>query len=187
MITRRTLIGLAAAATLALSGCGGDDEASAPESDALSTQVSAEPAADAPADTSATNDAAGGAETSTTGDGSSDGCDEVLTVEEVEAAMGSAPQIDGSGEVCQFTFDSGTTGTFQVLSGPAADEAFTSQMQSGLSDEGELLDDGQGFVLADTVVVKGASGQVFNFSVPIGDELADQASMQSIADLLVTR
>lgn len=201
MINRATMLPIAIAAALALTACGGDDESSAPV-DPPPTEVTPDTTAEAPAETIAAEPAADEAETepgdaASGDDDAASGCDQVLTSDEIESILGTAPEISGSGEQCRHIYASDAVGTFQAYSGSKADEAINTLLAGFQDDEtknanGVLLDDGRGYVLDGTfnrsVVVRGDSGQVFVFTAPDGVDVADiQLAMQGIADLLLTR
>lgn len=198
VINRTNILPIAIVAALALTACGGDDDGSSapstdpPSADPPSADVAPDTASEAPAETAAVDPAESG-DTADDSAGTEDGCDQVLSPAEIESILGVAPEIKGSGEVCQLIYASDAVGTFQAFSGSKGDEAIDTLLSDFQTDEyksanGVPLDDGRGYVLDSTAVVRGDSGRVFVFGAPDSLDLADtEAAMQGIADLLLTR
>ncbi|NOX28714.1 MAG: hypothetical protein GXP35_01470 [Actinobacteria bacterium] len=194
MMNRTTALPLVLAASLALAACGGASEDSTSPTDPPPAEDSPDPTVDTLAATPAVTPL----ETTTDegaddADGQGDGCDAVLTPDEIDSVFGTTVEINGGRKFCTIIFASDAVGSINVFDGSEADEAIEVNLANFADDDrasfgGVLLEDGRGFVDGDSVVVRGDSGRVFTFDVPDSVSVPDvQAAMQEIADLLLTR
>lgn len=196
MIHRITVLPITFAAALALAACGGGGESSSPAPETPSTEVSPDTTGEASGETVTEDSTGAEADDTAIGDGEGEsGCDQVLTAAEIESILGTAPEVKGTGGVCQHIYADDAIGSLSAFSGSKADEAMDVLLTKFAEDEtksGALLDDGRGYVLDGSfersVVVRGDSGRAFVFVAPDGLDVADiEAALQSIADLLLTR
>lgn len=187
------MLPVAVVAAFAITACGGGSDSSASSADASPTETSADATVDTSSETSAAEEADNTGDEADDGDVGGDGCDQVLTSDEVQSVLGTSVEFTGSGQVCTVVFANDSTGTLQAFSDSKADDALDTLLAGFLADEaasasGVLLDDGRGYVLENSAIVRGDSGRVFRFDAPDNLDIADiQGAMQSIADLLLTR
>lgn len=190
MISHPTALSIMIAAALALAACGGSsDDASTQVDASIDTSVSdttpdspaTSVAAEVPAETTAIESADDGGE----------GCDQALSAAEIDAIFGTSVEISGSGQVCSLHFADDSIGSFQAITGSKGDAAFDellAKYETEASTNGIVLDDNRGYILRETAIVRGASGQVFSFVAPDNVDVANMGvAMQAIADLLLTR
>lgn len=192
MISRATLFPVTLVAAVTLTACGGESGDSSPTTEPPSSDVAAEVTIAAPAPTAA---APSESETTAAADNAAagDGCNQVMTPDEIGSILGTTPEISGSSEQCLFKFRSDAIGSFSAYSGSKADEALDTLMAGYQDDDykkdrGVLLDDGRGYFYDENVVVRGDSGRVFVLAAPTDLGAPDyQVAMQALADLLLTR
>lgn len=183
------MLPLALAATFVLAGCGGSSDGGATPSAAPSDAGATDTTVAVTTTTVATTEETIAA----SADVGSDGCDRVLTSDEVESILGSPVEFTGSSETCMVIFADDSIGNLQAFSGSKADEAIEVLLGKFQADEaasasGVLLDDGRGFVLDGSAIVRGDSGRVFRFDTPDNVDVPDmQLAMEAIAALLLTR
>lgn len=198
---------LATAASLALTACSGGSDAASEATDA--SQANGDESAAATSETNVIDSAgnsdagspeAGSADTADTeaggatdsGDREPEGCNDVLTAEEIGAILGPVTGISGAGQFCNVSFESGSVGSLSAFEEKKADEAMDALLPAFKADatasaEGIRLDEDRGFVHRNSAVVRGDSGRVFRFDAPDDIDVPDiQAAMQEIAALLLT-
>jgi len=183
MLNRSATLFLVLAATLALAACGGESEGSTTSTDQPLADANPDTTVDTQAETTADEGAGDTA-------GGGDGCDQVLTPDEIESVFGTPVEIKGSSQFCTIIFASDAVGNLSAFSGSEADEAISTLLAQFLADEtdGVLLEQDRGFVDQNSAIVRGDSGRVFRFDAPDSIDVPDsQAAMQDIAELLLTR
>ncbi len=195
MTTRSTLRNVTIAAAVILSACGGDDEVAATSDDSTTADGGAGTTIETPVATTletAVEEPASDEETGAAAE-TDEGCDQLLTAEELESILGAPVEVEprGTGQICNWVFASDAIGTMQVFTGSKADEAMDTlipKYEAEATSRGILLDDGRGYVLNGSAVVRSDSGRVFSLAVPDGIDVADMnAALKAITDLLLTR
>jgi len=193
-MNRSIALSLVLAVSLTLAACGGASEGSRTPTDPAPAEASpdttvnaqAEIAVDTPVETT-TDEGADDI------DGRGDGCDEVLTADEIDSVFGTSVEIKGASTFCSMIFASDAVGVLAAWSGSKADEAIDFNLAKFRDDDrvnfgGVLLEDDRGFVDRYSAVVRGDSGRVFRFNFPESVDVPNiQVAMQDIADLLLTR
>lgn len=188
---------LVTATSLAFTACSSGSDAtsettdpSPANADESAASTSETDVTDSAASTEAGRTEAGGAADS--GDREPEGCNDVLTAEEIGAILGPVTGISGAGQFCNVSFESGSVGSLSAFEEKKADEAMDALLPAFKADatasaEGILLDEDRGFVHRNSAVVRGDSGRVFRFDAPDDLDVPDtQVAMQEIAALLLT-
>ncbi len=201
MIRRSTLPVLVTVALLFAACGGGSDEASS--SDDTTSQVAtsltdvddenANAEATEPAPTSEPSSESDAVESEAgPGADTSPDCSTALTVEEVDALFNTAAEITGAGSFCNIILRDDAVAGFNAFTDDQADEALAIQSErfeqfAITSSTGVTLPDDRGFVFDGKAIVRADSGTVYLFSIGELGDIDTQATLESLAELLIVR
>lgn len=188
MRNRTSVLAVAIAGVFLLGACGGDSDEGA-----TTTTAVAAAATDVPATTtSVADDAPTTTEAAVADEASAElPCGGELTVDEVDAILGTSAEMKGVPSNCLIVFADDAVGSYSRWTGATADEALQVNLDSfntGSKGAGTLLDDGRGYVAESQLVVRGDSGAVYSLNIPDNLDLADtEVAMSAFLDLLIAR